>query len=927
MKGIILCKYRKKYIHMMKVKKIGAIAAAALITISALSSCSNAADGAGAAGGAATTGSTEGASGSGLADGGYEAAQEVVFIPPANAAVVRPGRKEESVYVKADASGNPTKTEVEVTLRDISGTDLIEDRSILRDVKNTKGDEEYSTTSDGRILWENHGDNIEYKGLSDEALPVDVNVTYYLDGVQIQPEQLAGKSGDVRIRFDYVNRAVQTNAENGREVHVPFLALSAVILPSDHFSNIEAENGKVLDMEDQSAVIGFALPGLMDSLRLTDYEPTEEIDLPEYVEITAHAEDFELDFTATVVTTGLFEDLEEKDLDDLEEMSDDMDELTDASGELADAAGEIADGGEEFKSYLEQYFEGVGKLAEGAGTLDLGMQQLQKNSGQLVKGSSELEKGLTQMDKALSAIDLSKFSSKENEKAAKAAAAAIRSLSQNTAALSTKLAGIQTTVSGVSGFVQEAQAYSDRVETLRAAAEELSGILGYDVTAGGGSAPGSGSGNSSGTGSGSDGAGILDLNDEEFNAYAEQINEYASNEAKTAADQAVKDACVKVSEAAGKAAADARTKAVAAACDAVKGAAENAAQQAAEQAAKGAVSEASSKAADTAIEGAREATASAVADAVDAAVSGSSILNDESLGLTQEQKDALKQELTEAVAGEIDGALDSVEVDTDEFSDVEVGEISLDEIEVNTDDIEDGDIDIDTSEIEAGEISVDVRKPLADVLNDWQNNAEKKLSAPLAELAEANENVGSLKIPDLTALSGKDEKDLNSILTQMEGSLKIIGEYGKGMSGMSSSIGKMTKSLGQMKKGVKALSKGSKGLSKGLTAFDKAISQTSKGTDQLSKALTEVSGLNGTLDSAFGQLVSGLGEFADGVSEFDEEGIQSLAELAGPEYLDVIRGLRAVQDAELSYNNYSGILDGQEGSVRFIIETEEIKNE
>ena len=870
--SFIKSKTSRKCVQMMRIKKIGAIAAAALITISALSSCSS------AAGGADPAGSTEGNSGSGLAGGGSETAQEVVFTPPENAAVVRPGRKEESVYVKADASGNPTKTEVEVTLRDISGTDLIEDRSNLRDVKNTKGDEEYSTASDGRILWENHGDNIEYKGYSDEALPLDVNVSYYLDGVKIQPEQLAGKSGDVRIRFDYVNRTAQ----------VPFLVLSAVILLSDHFSNIEAENGKVLEMEDQSAVIGFALPGLMDSLKLSDYEPTEEIDLPEYVEITAHAEDFELDFTATVVTTGLFEDLEEKDLDDLEEMSDDMDELTDASGELVDAAGEIADGGEEFESYLGQYFDGVGKLAEGAGALDLGMQQLQKNSGQLVKGSSELEKGLSQMDKALSAIDMSKLSSKENEKAAKAAAAAIRSLGQNMAALSQKLAGIQTTVSGVSGFVQEAQMYSERVETLRAAAEELSGILGYDVTAGGSSGPNSGSGS------------ILDLSDEEFNTYADKINEYAANEAKTAA---------------GEAAADAKTKAVAAACEAMKDAAESAAQQAAETAVKGAAESAAQQAADAAIDGAKEASASAVADAVDAAVSGSSILNDESLGLTQEQKDALKQELTEAVAGEIDGALDSVEVDTDEFSNVEVGEIKISEIEP-------GEISVNTDDI-----SVDLSKPLAEVLTDWQNNAEKKLSVPLAELAMANENVGSLEVPDLTTLSGKDEKDLKGILTQMEGSLKVIGEYGKGMSGMSSSLGKMSESLAQMKKGVKALSKGSKGLSKGIAAFDKAIGQTSKGTDQLSNALTEVSGLSGTLGSAFGQLVSGLSEFADGVSEFDEEGIQSLAELAGPEYLDVIRGLRAVKDAELSYNNYSGILDGQEGSVRFIIETEEILNE
>ena len=78
------------------------------------------------------------------------------------------------------------------------------------------------------------------------------------------------------------------------------------------------------------------------------------------------------------------------------------------------------------------------------------------------------------------------------------------------------------------------------------------------------------------------------------------------------------------------------------------------------------------------------------------------------------------------------------------------------------------------------------------------------------------------------------------------------------------------------------------------------------------------------LGSAYWLLVEGMEEFADGLAEFDEEGIQSLAELAGPEYLDVIKGVRAARDAEHGYNNFSGICEGQKGSVKFIIETAEI---
>ena len=88
-----------------------------------------------------------------------------------------------------------------------------------------------------------------------------------------------------------------------------FVLISAMILPEDTASNIQVTNGKIFTMNDQSVVVGYACPGLKDSLKLTDYEPTEDISIPESVEVTADVTDFEMDFTATVVSSGLFEDL------------------------------------------------------------------------------------------------------------------------------------------------------------------------------------------------------------------------------------------------------------------------------------------------------------------------------------------------------------------------------------------------------------------------------------------------------------------------------------------------------------------------------------------------------------------------------------------------------------------------------------------
>ena len=421
--------------------------------------------------GTAACGQNSGNAGSGSPDAGAESAAangsegektEVVFNPPVDTPFVTPGEKDESVYVKADAAGTPTEKTVEVVLKKIEGSDPIEDRSNLREIKNTEGNEEYTEAGEGRYLWQNNGEDIHYKGKSDQALPVNVRITYYLEGQEVSAEKIAGKTGKVKIRFDYENNT-----------DVPFMVLSAAMLPADVFSDVEVTNGRLMDLGDQKAVIGFAFPGLMDTLKLVDYEPTEEIELPEYVEIEARAEDFALDFTASVVSTGLFEDLEDKDLEDLDKLPEDMDELTDASSEIRDAAQELADGGSEFGDYLSQYFDGLSQLSEGTDSLDQGLTLLSQNISKISEGSKGLQSGLDQIDQSLAKVDLSALSSPESKKASEAAQAALQSIGENSTALKEKLTAVGTNLETVQTFVKDVNAYIGQVQDLQKAIEEL----------------------------------------------------------------------------------------------------------------------------------------------------------------------------------------------------------------------------------------------------------------------------------------------------------------------------------------------------------------------------------------------------------------------------------------------------------------------
>ncbi|MDY5204230.1 MAG: hypothetical protein SPH66_09745 [Gemmiger sp.] len=173
--------------------------------------------------------------------------------------------KSETVYAKANADGTVTETTVEAVLKARDGA-TIPDVAALRDIINKEGDEEYTTGADNALTWQNSGSAITYEGKSDAALPVTTRVTYYLNGVETAPDDLVGQSGRVRIRFDYTNHTRETVTVDGQEYtgSVPFTAITAVILDGDKFSNIEADNGKVMELDGQTAVLGTVMPGLAD---------------------------------------------------------------------------------------------------------------------------------------------------------------------------------------------------------------------------------------------------------------------------------------------------------------------------------------------------------------------------------------------------------------------------------------------------------------------------------------------------------------------------------------------------------------------------------------------------------------------------------------------------------------------------------------
>ena len=294
--------------------------------------------------------------------------------------------KEESVYVKADASGNVKKTTVSEWLKNPEkGT--ISDTSELKDIKNVKGDEAFETGSNNSVSWKSEGNDIYYQGTTDKELPVDVKVSYKLDGKSISPEELKGKSGKVEIQFSYDNKSKQTVNVNGEDVemYTPFTMVSAMMLSSDEYSNVSVENGKLISDGDKNIVVGVAFPGLSENLNLKDLDM--DVDIPETVTITADVKDATIGTSITMASAELMNEFGLDDIDSFDDLQDSIDDLEDATNQLVDGSKEAADGSKELA-------DGAGTLASGAGTLADGVNTLNEKSGTLVSGVNTLASGV-----------------------------------------------------------------------------------------------------------------------------------------------------------------------------------------------------------------------------------------------------------------------------------------------------------------------------------------------------------------------------------------------------------------------------------------------------------------------------------------------------------------------------------------------------
>ena len=380
--------------------------------------------------------------------------------------------KDESVYLISDANGNVNKTIVVDHLKNKDKKDTLEDASNLSDIENVKGKEKFTQSGD-KLTWQAGGKDIYYQGTATEEPPVTQKVTYYLDGKEISPEDLAGKSGKVKIRFDYTNTTSYTETVNGEKqtVSVPFAAVTGLVL-GDGFENIEVTNGKAEVSDSSSVVLGYALPGLKDSLGIKDKDLDGDVNIPEYMEMTADVKNFSMPAAMTFVVNASdyvsTDGIDTSDLDDMiNDLKDASTQLQDGSKTLAEGTDTLADGLSTLQSKLGTFASGVGTLqsglktyTDGVSTLSGGLNTLGNSTGALVSGADKLNSGAGQLASGSATL---KDGLKSYTDGASTLAAGVGNLD---AGMDTLKSGTDTLSQSAPSLVSGVNSLSDGINTL-----------------------------------------------------------------------------------------------------------------------------------------------------------------------------------------------------------------------------------------------------------------------------------------------------------------------------------------------------------------------------------------------------------------------------------------------------------------------------
>lgn len=312
--------------------------------------------------------------------------------------------KSETIYTTLNRYGEVSKSTVSTHLSFI-GDQEIQDETYLKEILNVNGDENF-TLRENKLIWENKGKDIFYRGETEDNYPIKTSITYYLDGKETKLEELNGKSGKIKIKINFTNTLKNKIKVNGKykTLYTPFVTTVGTILDSNA-KNIKINNGKVISTGSRSMVVGIASPGLYDSLNVSEFKNLDSLT------ISYETTKFDIGTMYIVSTPKL---LEEKDFDIFDKMDElyininelqvNMNKLESGAKELENGAKKLEKGSSDLTKGLDATADGIDSIKSGSKTLNQGVKAILSSLKGGDKSPEEVKKEMENKIKALNTL-------------------------------------------------------------------------------------------------------------------------------------------------------------------------------------------------------------------------------------------------------------------------------------------------------------------------------------------------------------------------------------------------------------------------------------------------------------------------------------------------------------------------------------------
>ena len=356
--------------------------------------------------------------------------------------------KTETIYSTLGVSGNVKKTTINTKLTDISKGD-IEDYTYLENIKNLNGHEKF--TRDGeKLTWKSTGKDIFYSGKYNDELPVKVNIKYYLDGEEVKPRDIKGKSGTITMKINFTNNSFDSKSG----MYTPFVVSTTMLIDGENNSNISISTGKVVSTGTKNVVTGISAPGLYESTNLSNFKDLDTLT------ISYKTTDFSTNEIYFVITPKLLSEVDLSTLDKVDSLNSSLNLLQDSMNQLESGANKLNDGTASLKDGVNKLNSGTKSARDGSKKLNDGVSSLNSGIKQSLDGAKALADGTGKVDTNLQTI-IAGIKEQENNLTAKSSAMQeqlkqVTELQQNNQATIDKLTtGNQQIAEGVDAKVSK----------------------------------------------------------------------------------------------------------------------------------------------------------------------------------------------------------------------------------------------------------------------------------------------------------------------------------------------------------------------------------------------------------------------------------------------------------------------------------------